>query len=297
MLKKRNFFLSIYKNAKKNLGNKGLGKYPGLKEINKFVISQAKTNFAQVQGHKMYLDPKDSLGLSVNEIYGRIETEIIKNEIQPGNNVLDIGANIGYFTLIFANLVSNTGKVFAFEPEPQNFSLLKQNIEINGYKNVVLENRIVSDRNGKTKLYLSEENAGMHRIYPSHFCSEKFVQVEMLSLDDYFQSNEFNNKINFIKIDAEGSELGVLNGMTNLLESNKKVKIFLEFVPSCIKEFGAKPGDLLSLLKNNGYNFSFINEDTQKLEPVDDMEFLLRRYDGNKLEKHPKRTNLLCQRN
>jgi len=296
-MKKHNFFRSIYKNAKQNLGNKGLGKYPIIKEVNKFIISQAKTDFAQVQGHKMFLDPKDSLGLSVNEIYGRIETQIVKNEVQSGNTVLDIGANIGYFTLIFAKHVGNTGKVFAFEPEPRNFELLRKNIQINEYNNVVLENRIVSEKNEKIKLYLSENNAGMHRIYPSHFCSENFVELQSVSLDEYFKNNPYANKIDFIKLDAEGSELGILQGMKNILNLNKKLKIFLEFVPSCIKEYGSNPERILNFLKSNEFQISYINEDKKKAEQVDDMDYLLQKYDGDKLEGHPKRTNLLCVRN
>jgi len=137
----------------------------------------------------------------------------------------------------------------------------------------------------------------MHRIYPSHFCSENFVELQSVSLDEYFKNNPYENKIDFIKLDAEGSELGILQGMKNILNLNKKLKIFLEFVPSCIKEYGSNPERILNLLQSNEFQISYINEDKKKVEQVDDMDYLLQKYDGDKLEEHPKRTNLLCVRN
>ena len=72
-------------------------------------------------------------------------TDVVTKEIQPGDTVLDLGANIGYFTLLFAKLVGNNGIVFAFEPEPQNIALLTKNIKINNYKNVTLVPKAVSN--------------------------------------------------------------------------------------------------------------------------------------------------------
>lgn len=293
-MNKQQFFLTIYKNFKKKFSNHGYGNYPIIKELNQFLINQAKSNFAQVDGNKMYLDPNDSLGLSVVPIYDYIETEFVKKQVKNGDIVFDIGANIGYFTLIFAKLVGNKGKVYAFEAEPQNFELLKKNVEINGYQNVILENVAVSKKNGKTELFLSEKNSGMHRIYSSHFCSDKSIQVNMIKLDDYLNNIKFNDKISFIKMDVEGSEFGVLEGMEKTLKENEKLTIILEFVPSCIKEYGAQPKDLLNFLRNYGFIFSFINEESQKIEPIEDTKDFLKKYDGKIIEKKPKRTNLIC---
>jgi tRNA G37 N-methylase Trm5 len=121
-----------------------------------------------VQGHKMYLDSKESLDLSIYGVYEEYETDLIKKEIDRGDVVLDLGANIGYYTLLFAKKVGDEGRVYAFEPDPTNFSLLKKNVEINGYRNVVLIQKAVSNKNGKLKLYLNEDNKGDHRFYNSH---------------------------------------------------------------------------------------------------------------------------------
>jgi len=293
---KEKFFLSIYKNAMKSLKGKGLKKYSLMKDLQNYVIEHAKSDFAEVNGHKMYLGPKDSLKLSVHGVYEKLETDWVKQTIQKGDIVLDVGANIGYYTLTFAKLVGDTGKVFSFEPELFNFNLLQKNIEINNYKNVVTENVAISNNVGTTKLYLSNIRTGMHRIYPSHFCSEDFVKVKTTSLDEYFKDNEFGDKISFIKMDVEGSELGVLKGMKNIFETNRKIKILMEFVPSCIREFGAEPQELLKILQDQNFQFRHTNDDSETIESVKNVDNLLQKFDGEKTDFHPKGTNLICER-
>ena len=111
-----------------------------------------------VEGHKMFLDSVDTFHLCTNGYHEPIETDLIKKHVKRGDVVLDLGANIGYFTLILPRLVGEEGKVFAFEPDPENFALLKKNVEINSYQNVVLVQKAVSNRNGKATLYLYEEH-------------------------------------------------------------------------------------------------------------------------------------------
>src|SRR3990167_1916537 len=182
----KKILLAIYKAVQSVLGGHGIGRFYPIKIIKEFVLKHIKSNFAMVQGHKMLLDSKDSLNLSLYGIYEEYETELIQKEIQKGDVVLDIGANIGYYTLIFAKLVGENGKVFAFEPDPTNFDLLKQNVENNGYKNVVLDRKSVSDKNGRLKLFLSEDNLADHRIYDSKD-GRRFVEIESVKLDDYFK--------------------------------------------------------------------------------------------------------------
>ena len=261
--------------------------YP-VKAINSFIISHLESSFAEVQGHKMFLDSKDSLRLSINGVYEPLETEIVQKEIKSGNVVLDIGANIGYYTLIFAKLVGEKGKVFAFEPDPDNFALLKKNIKINGYRNVILVQKAVSNKSGKLKLYLCEDNPGDHRIYNSHD-SRKSVEIEAIRLDDYFK--DYDGKIDFIKMDIQGAEGGAIQGMLNLLKKNKTIKIVSEFWPVGLKRFGIDPDEYLKLLIEFGFRLYEVNEQEKKIKPVN-IPKLLEIYT---LEKENE-TNLLCIR-
>ena len=278
--------LSIYKKAVKILSGHGLRKFYLVRLVDNFIISHLKPTFAEVQGHKMFLDSKDSLHLSINEVYEPFETKIVKKEIKKGDVVLDIGANIGYYTLIFAKLVGEEGKVFAFEPDPTNFSLLKKNVEMNSYKNVVLIQKAVSNKTGKARLYLSEDNMGDHRIYDSHD-GRKFIEIETISLDDYFK--DYNGKIDFIKMDIQGAEGGAIQGMFNLLKKNNNVKIITEFWPLGLKRFGMDPEEYLKVLIEFGFKLYEINEQEKKIKPVN-IPKLLKMYAPQK-QNH---TNLLC---
>lgn len=261
----------IYKTVIKTLHGHGIGKFYPLRVTNAFLIPFFKSSFAEVQGHKMFLDPTDTLNLSIYGVHEEFKTEFVKKEISKGDVVLDIGANIGYYTLIFAKLVGEEGKVFAFEPDPDNFALLKKNIEINGYRNVILIPKAVSNETGKTKLFLCEDNKGDHRIYDPHD-GRKSIEVEVIRLDDYYKS--YNGKIDFIKMDIQGAEGGAIQGMSLLLQKNKGLKIMTEFWPSGLKGFGIRPEQYVKLLVEHGFRLYQIDEQKKKIEPVNITELL-----------------------
>ena len=164
----RRICVLMYQAALQALSGRGLGRFRSLAAAHNFIRSQLKTNFVEIDGHKLFLDPLDSLSLSIDGAYGKLETDLIKESVQQGDVVLDLGANIGYYTLIFARLVGPQGRVFAFEPDPENFRLLERNVKENHYTNVVAINKAVSNKTERLKLYLSDDNKADHRIYDSH---------------------------------------------------------------------------------------------------------------------------------
>lgn len=284
----RKLLFSVYKRAVKTLFGRGLGKFYPIRVTNNFIIRYLKPTFVKVDGHKMFLDLNDSLFLSVKGIHEPFETEVVKKEVKEGDVVLDIGAHIGYYTLIFARLVGEKGKVFAFEPAPDNFALLKKNVGINGYQNVILEQKAVSNKTAKIKLYFEEENVTDHKIYNSPDGHES-IEIEAIRLDDYFEN--YNGKIDFIKMDIEGAEWMALQGMSNLLKGNKTVKIVIEFVPS-LRKFGIEPVESLKLLLGHGFKLYDVNEWEKRIEPVNIPKLL-----GTYTAEKGNHTNLLCKRN
>lgn len=286
----RRILYLLYKTAFKVLSGHGIGKklhiFEVVRALNSFIIPRIKPDFAEIQGHKMFLDSRDSLGLSIFGVHEPLTTKMVKKEVSKGDIVIDIGANIGYYTLIFASLVGENGKVFAFEPDPANFTILKKNIEINGYKNVVLVEKAVSNETNKLKLYLhnSAENTiiNMNNDYP-------YIEIDAVRLDDYFIEN--NLCINFIKMDIEGAEGKALQGMTNLLKKNSGIKVITEFRPLGLKQSGISPEEFLKLLLGFGFELYEINEQEKRIIPVDIPKLL----EGYPPEKEDS-TNLLCIR-
>jgi len=257
--------------------------YP-VKAMNDFLISSLKTNFTDMQGSKMYLN-KLFREVSHAGIWEPFETKIVKKLVQRGDIVIDIGANIGYFTLLFSRLVKPSGKVFAFEPEPANFSLLKKNIEVNGYKNVTLIQKAVSNKNELIKLYLSQDNEGDHRIYESDG-NRDFIEIESVCLDEYFRNME--DKINFVKMDIQGAEGTTIQGMKNILNRNDNLNMITEYWPYGLIRCGMDPLVFPKLLVRYNYYPFELNEKDEKIE-LTDIDKLKSRY-KNRIEDY---TNIL----
>jgi FkbM family methyltransferase len=284
----KTFLIAIYNRVFKILAGHGIGKPLPIRAVNRFILSRLKSPMAEVGGHKMFLDSMDSLRLSIRSVYEPLVTEVVKKEIKKGDIVLDIGAHIGYYTLTFAKIVGEEGKVYAFEPEPTNFSLLKKNVEINGYKNVVLLEKAVSNENGKIRLYLSKSNTVDHKTYDSHD-GRRCIEIESIKLDDFCKNND--GRIDFIKMDIQGAEARALQGMANILKRNNDMKMVMEFCPSKLKESGTPPEECLKLLTETGFRLYEIIERKKKIIPVNIHEFL-KVYTAEKENS----TNLLCLR-
>ena len=226
-----------------------------------------KSDFAYVQGSKMFfLDDLFKI-VSVKGVWEEAETQFVKETIEEGEIVLDVGAHIGYFTLLFSKLVGNKGKVFAFEASPQNFTLLKKNVKINDYQNVELINKAVSDKTGITKLFLSELNSGDNRIFDDGQ-NPTSVDVNEIALDDFFKDSKFQNQISFVKMDIQGAEGKAINGMKNLLKKNNKIKLITEFWPYGLIRSGTNPDQFLRELSNLGFKPSIISKKEKKLQPT-----------------------------
>jgi FkbM family methyltransferase len=229
-----------------------------------FVVSFLKPT-AEFRGNKMFLNIS-FLSILFGKTYEEFETSVLEKEIKRGDIIVDIGANIGYYTLMFAKLVGEQGKVFAFEPDPKNFSLLKKNIEINGYKNVVLEQKAVSDITGRSKLYVYYDHPGVHHLHDIGD-GRRSIEITTVRLDDYFANYEHN--IDFVKMDMEGSEWAAMQGMPLILRKNMNLRIVTEFNPMMLKALHVDPEQYLKLLLAYNFKLYLIDEKQRKVQPVD----------------------------
>jgi hypothetical protein len=149
-------------------------------------------------------------------------------------------------------------------------------------------NKAVSDKTGKTKLYLSEGTNVDNRIYDSHD-GRKSVEIQSIRLDDYFKG--YKGKINFIKMDIQGAEKRAVEGMANLLKKNRDMKLISEFWPFGLDKFGTRPAGYLKLLQEQGFRIEDIDESEGRAGPVN-AHSLLKRY----TVKNGAHTNLFCRR-
>ncbi len=231
-----------------------------------------KKEKVKIGNNILYLDKFDSENLSFNPNYEKDEFNLVKKQIKLGDVVIDVGANIGYFTVLFAELVGYYGRVYAFEPDPENFKILKKNIEVNKYENVVLINKAVLEKDGKLKLYLGKEDMGNHKIYSG---DEKraVIEIEGISLDNYFK--DINVKIDFIKIDVEGSEPGVISSGKELLRQSN-IRIMTEYYPKLIKEYGYDYKKYLQDLLDLGFRVWDIQNKKEEINSLSSEDFFKR---------------------
>jgi FkbM family methyltransferase len=235
-----------------------------------------------VQGNKMYIDVNDPnpnmrktfQAYGMNLIHEEETTALFKKIVKPGDVVLDLGANIGYFTILAARLVGPKGKVFSFEPEPTNFHYLTKNIEVNNYTNAFAYQKAVADKAGTTQLYVCSYDSGHHTIHQyegidayrrGRQSNMRSVPIDTIAIDNFLQDK--TDRVDIIKMDVEGAEALALNGMKGTLQRNPHIKIFLEYFPLLMKKMGSSPETYAqSLLNDFGFSVYAIGHDYAMVE-------------------------------
>ena len=183
-------------------------------------------------------------------------TDVIKQVVKEGDTVLDIGACVGYYTVLMSDLVGSTGKVYAFEPDPTNFAILKDNVGDN--VNVRLEKAAVAGTHCcESKLYTSKTNMGDHRLCPAYDGQES-VNVLQISLDEYWP--EGMRIPTFIKLDVQGAEWAAVRGAVGLLEASPDVQIVMEYSPKMMREYGDDPETFIKSLAVSGYALKAVRD-------------------------------------
>jgi FkbM family methyltransferase len=179
--------------------------------------------------------------------------------------VVDIGANIGYFTILAARIVGEKGKVLAIEPDPHNFALLSKSICANGLRNVVALNMALGSAAGTARLFCSNVNFGDHRMYrDTTGDSRPSVDVSVDTLDHVLAGQKFG-KVDFIKMDVQGYEHSVLNGMTETLTASPALRLLTEFWPLGIEQAGGSPSAFFRTLEAFDFRAAIPAHDTTLL--------------------------------
>jgi FkbM family methyltransferase len=197
-------------------------------------------------------------------LFEAYERALFSRVLRPGMVVVDIGANIGLYTLIAAEKVGREGRVIAYEPDPSNFQNLLSNLKLNGFDHVDARPKAVADQSRSLRLYLSQLHRGLHQIHP--FEGEaRYVDVPGVSLDEDLKEIE---KVNVIKMDVQGAECLALQGMQGLLSRSPNVCIFCEFWLEGIQKSGCDPKQFMVILENLGLHVYQIHESQREIRLI-----------------------------
>lgn len=220
---------------------------------------------------KLQVDPSKNLGATIywtgfHELH---ELLFLNKFLKSEMVVIDVGANIGVFTVFMANRVSK-GKVIAFEPVPFLNEQLRENVRINAFNNVIIRKEGVADKKGISAIHeIDSSNEGLSTLYPGELKSIRKTEINLIPLDELFPTLGLD-RLNLIKMDIEGGELPALYGMRKLIEYYKPT-ILVEINQKSYSSAGYTPKEVFDYLSNLGYKPFEISR-TGKLIESDQMK-------------------------
>ena len=184
-----------------------------------------------------------------------------EREIPNGAVLYDIGANVGYFSLLAAKLVGPEGRVYAFEPLPRNIEFLRKHIKINKFENIEVVDAAVSEHSGEAHFDLGASSA------MGHLADSGGIQVRMVALDEMLEAGELRPP-DYMKVDVEGAEYEALKGARKVLE---------QFHPVLFLDTHQREAHLpaIELLQSLGYEFEILDG-----KPLTATKELIARYPG-----------------
>lgn len=200
--------------------------------------------------------------------------------LRPGMTFVDVGASVGLYTLLAARHIQARGAVFSFEPTPQIFDILTNNVQLNGFAEsgvVRLHKAAVAGEVCPGRLYTDMRDSTQNSLFPSAGKTES-VPVDCLSLDHVLVGH---GPADVVKIDAEGAEPLIIRGMRGVI-ANRDVQIIMEFAPTLLERAGFEPAGFLGELRSAGMTARQVDDLSGELRTASD-ELLLSMKSANVL--------------
>ncbi|MFH2021098.1 MAG: FkbM family methyltransferase [archaeon] len=243
-----------------------LSKFLQGKHVKSIELSEGKVLITTPEGYRFYIEEGDERTAPIEAInfgsYEKEEIELMKKILKKDFTILDIGANIGWYSI---HLASSVKKIIAFEPLPQTFKRLQDNLKLNNIKNIEINNFGLGEKEDTFDFYYYPSTtvaASMRDLYTDK--EKKVVKCQVKVLDHVIKE-----KVDFIKCDVEGAELSVLKGALNTLKRDKPI-LFLEMLRKWSQKFRYHPNDIIKLLIHRGYECYAISEKLNKIAEVTD---------------------------
>jgi FkbM family methyltransferase len=255
--------LSVVGKVVKPLSDIGLGKLPGVSALYKFAWSRFGPKGIRTTS-------VDEFNLSINcadwavaptmmfsHTWEPEETKLVKHCVREGMIAVDIGAHIGYYTVLMSKMVGEKGLVYAFEPSLNNQELLRKNVLMNDCNNVEIFRQAVGDKAGYANMYLNATNSSGDSMFTDdNGAREQTSRVPITTLDRVIGGS----RVDFIKMDVEGAETRALLGMTGVLRNNRDLKMIIEVFPKKLEEANSGLEELVSLLIQSRFRLHIIGK-------------------------------------
>ena len=259
----------------------GISKYfPWVKDVGEWLsippkapkdqVAKVEVGDVSFQLHVSYSDANISARIFANGVWEKNYTHVLEKILRKGDVFLDLGANIGYYSILAGKKIGADGRVFAFEPAKDNFELLCQNIKTNGLEEIVHPiQKAAGESQGKIPLYAASEDPSDRIAYAGVKGAQVYDEIECVRPEDYLRENygKWVDRIRVIKMDIEGFEPFACKGMERLLKK-KEVILFAELNYQRISDAGTSVNNYLKLLKDFGFHFSIIDASEKDLTMI-----------------------------
>jgi FkbM family methyltransferase len=242
-----------------------------------------------LDGFSIFVMPEDYVGWSIltARVYESHVTKVVRTILHPHDVFLDVGANLGFFSLLASSLVGDGGKVLAVEPNPQNIQLIYDSILVNKFTNITVFPFAASDTSG----FLEFINVGSNGcvVTPKALGNPHSFLAQSIRLDEWLP---IERRLDVIKIDIEAHEPMAVRGMVNLIKRHHP-RILTEFHPWAMNLNNYEPPeDYLHALESLGYKISLVHADCSGCEAISPLE-LMRRW--RSLENETNHFDLLAE--
>jgi FkbM family methyltransferase len=226
--------------------------------------------------------------------FGRYQEDVInsmKSFLKSGDTVFDIGGHHGLMSIFASNLVGDQGRVVSFEPNPEMRPILQKNLTLNNITNVLIEPIGLFDQEDNLEFYPQQGNVSWNSSFIKDFVDRKSeltpIIVPTTTLDNYVEKNQIIP--NFIKIDAEGAEIFILNGAKKTIQTYHPILV-MEFNALAAEKAGTSIENIVAFLENENYEFH-IHRKPGLWWLVDRPYEILEKYD---LENKKDLENIIC---